>query len=176
VEENWNTGQTIKVGDAVYLGNPVARIPDIRTMRVKGIVMENDISRIKPGLDVIVRLDALPSVPFHGKTTTVAKVCIDKDDKKIFMTEVLITESDLRLKPGMTVSCEYVTYEGDNEIYVPNSCILAENKHFYLFTKKRGKVRKTEVKTGPSNNLYTVVSGDLNPGQALVLPENILTK
>jgi HlyD family secretion protein len=175
VEENWNTGQTIKVGDAVYLGNPVARIPDIRTMKVKGFVMENDISKIKPGLDVIIRLDALPSVPFHGKANTVAKVCIDKDDKKIFMTEVLISESDLRLKPGMTVSCEYITYEGDDELYVPNSCILAENKHFYLFTKKRGKLRKTEIKTGPSNNLYTVVSGDLSPGQALVLPENIIT-
>jgi HlyD family secretion protein len=176
VEENWNTGQTIKVGDAVYLGNPVARIPDIRTMKVKGIVMENDISRIKPGLDVIVRLDALPSVPFHGKTSSVAKVCIEKDDKKIFMTEVLISESDLRLKPGMTVSCEYITYEGDDEMYVPNSCILAENKHFYLFIKKRGKLRKTEINPGPSNNLYTVVSGDLNAGQALVLPGNIITK
>jgi HlyD family secretion protein len=176
VEENWNTGQTIKVGDAVFLGNPVARIPDIRTMKVKGSVMENDISKIKPGLNVIIRLDALPSVPFNGKTSTVAKVCIEKDDKKIFMTEVLISESDLRLKPGMTVSCEYITYEGDNELYVPNSCILEENKHFYLFTRKRGKLRKTEVKTGPSNNLYTIVSGDLSAGQALVLPENTITK
>jgi HlyD family secretion protein len=174
VEQNWNTGQTIKVGDAVYLGNPVAQIPDIRTMKVKGFVMENDISRIKTGQSVIVRLDALPSVAFHGKTSLTGIVCIEKDDKKVFPVEVIISESDLRLKPGMTVSCEYITYEGENDIYVPNSCLLEENKHFYLFTKKRGKVRKTEVKTGPSNNLYTVVSGDLNPGQSLVLPENII--
>ena len=99
--------------------NPVARIPDIRTMKVKGFVMENDISKIKPGLNVIVRLDALPSVPFHGKISTVSKVCIKRDDKKVFLTEVLISESDLRLKPGMTVSCEYITYEGEDEMYVP---------------------------------------------------------
>ena len=37
VEENWRTGQTIKVGDDVYLGDPVAMIPDIRTMKVKGL-------------------------------------------------------------------------------------------------------------------------------------------
>ena len=166
----------IRVGDEVYLGAPVARIPDIRSMMVKGFVMENDISKIKPGLKTIVRLDALPSVPFNGIISTVGKVCIERDDKRIFPAEVIISESDLRLKPGMTVSCEYITYEGENELYVPNNCILEENKHFYLFVRKRGKLRKTEIKTGPSNNMFTIVSGDLTPGQALELPENILTR
>jgi HlyD family secretion protein len=176
VEENWRTGQTIKVGDDVYLGAPVARIPDIRTMKVKGFVQENDISKIKPGLDVIVRLDALPAVPFHGKLATISRVCIKKDEKNVFLTEVLISESDLRLKPGMTVSCEYVTYEGRDDIYVPTNCILEENKHFYLFIRKRGRIRKTEVKAGHSNNIYTIVSGELRSGESLELPENILTR
>jgi multidrug efflux pump subunit AcrA (membrane-fusion protein) len=176
IERNSRTGQTIKVGDEVYLGNIVARIPDIRTMKVKGIVLENDIGKIKPDLDVIIRLDALPSVPFHGKINKVSRVCIEQDKKKVFLTEVLISEADLRLKPGMTVRCEYITYEGENEIYVPTSCILEENKHLYLFIRKRGKISKIEVTTGPSNNMYTIVSGDLRPGQDLVLPENILTR
>jgi len=175
IEVNYRTGQPIKIGDEVYLGNPVAKIPDIRTMKVKGIVLENDISKIKPGQNVIVRLDALPSVPFHGKINYISRVCVKQENKKVFQTEVLISESDLRLKPGMTVSCEYITYEGEDEFYVPNNCILEENKHFYLFTRKRGKIRKTEVETGPSNNMYTIVSGDLRSGQALELPENILT-
>lgn len=176
IERNNRTGQTIKVGDDVYLGNIVARIPDILTMKVNGFVLENDISKIKPGLSVIVRLDALPSVPFHGKINKVSRVCIEQDKKKVFLTDVLLSETDIRLKPGMTVRCEYITYEGKDEIYVPTSCILEENKHFYLFIGKRGKIRKTEVTTGPSNNMYTIVSGDLKPGQDLVLPENILTR
>ena len=176
IRENWRTGQTIKVGDEIYLGAPVAMIPDIRTMKVKGFVMENDISKIRPGLNVIIRLDALPVVPFHGKTNSVGRVCIKKDDKNIFLTEVIISESDLRLKPGMTVSCEYITYEGEDKMYVPTNCLLEENKRFYLFVRKRGKIRKTEVKTGPSNNISTIVSGDLKPGQALELPENILNR
>lgn len=176
VEENWNTGQTIKVGDAVYIGQIVAMIPDIRSMKVKGFVQENDISKIKAGLTVIVRLDALPNVPFHGKISNIGRVCVPKDEKKIFPTEVLISESDLRLKPGMTVSCEYITYESKDDLYVPDNCIQAENKHYYIFLKKRGKIRKTEVKTGASNNMFTIVFGDFKAGQALELPENILTK
>ena len=176
IERNSRTGQTIKVGDEVYLGNIVARIPDIRTMKVNGIVLENDISKIKPGQNVIVRLDALPSVPFHGKINKVSRVCIEQDKKKVFLTEVLLSETDLRLKPGMTVRCEYITYEGANEIYVPTICILEENKHFYLFIGKRGKIKKAEITPGLSNNMYTIVSGGLRPGQDLVLPENILTR
>jgi len=176
VEENWRNGQMIKVGDDVYLGSPVARIPDINTMKVKGFVMENDISKIKPGLNVIIRLDALPAVAFHGKIKSVGRVCIKRDEKNVFRTEVVISESDLRLKPGMTVSCEYLTYEGENELFVPNNCLLEENKHFYVFVRKRGKIRKTEVMTGPSNNVSTIVSGDLKAGQALELPDNILTQ
>jgi RND family efflux transporter MFP subunit len=174
IEENWRTGQPIKVGEEVYLGNPVAMIPDISSMKVNGYILENDISKIKPGLDVIVRLDALPSVPFNGKINKIGKVCIEQDNKKIFPADVLISESDPRLKPGMTVSCEYITYESKDEIYVPNNCILEENKHFYLFIRKRGKIKKTEVKTGASNNMYTIVSGDLKSGQAIELPGNIL--
>jgi multidrug efflux pump subunit AcrA (membrane-fusion protein) len=174
IEENWRTGQPIKVGEEVYLGNPVAMIPDISSMKVNGYILENDISKIKQGLDVIVRLDALPSVPFNGKINKIGKVCIEQDNKKIFPADVLISESDPRLKPGMTVSCEYITYESKDEIYVPNNCILEENKHFYLFIRKRGKIRKTEVKTGASNNMYTIVSGDLKSGQAIELPGNIL--
>jgi HlyD family secretion protein len=176
VEENWRTGQIIKVGDEVYLGNPVAMIPDIRTMKVKGKVAENDISRIKQGLNVIIRLDALPSVAFNGKINSLSKVCVEKDDKNVFLTEVIISETDLRLKPGMTVSCEYITYESEDEMCVPTNCLLEENKHFYLFVKKRGKIRKTEVKTGLSNNMSTIVSGEIKPGQALELPENIITR
>jgi HlyD family secretion protein len=177
VERNSRTGQTMKIGDEVYLGYTVARIPDIRTMKVKGTVLENDISRIKKGLNVIVRMDALPNVPFYGKLTYVSMVCIpNQDGKKVFQTEVLISGTDLRLKPGMTVRCEYLTYEGENEIYVPNNCLLEENKHFYCFVQKRGKIKKTEVLTGASNNMYTIISGDIKPGQDLVLPENLLTR
>ncbi len=99
--------------------------------------------------NVIVRLDALPSVPFHGKISKIGKVCIPQDEKKVFLTEVLISETDLRLKPGMTVSCEYITYEGENEIYVPNNCILEENKHFYLFIQEKGKNKKDRSKNRP---------------------------
>ncbi len=177
LEKYSRTGQAYKVGDEVSLGYTIARIPDIRTMKVNGIILENDISRIKTGLKVVVRMDALPNVPFYGRITKISMVCIPQQDgKKAFQSEVLISGSDPRLKSGMTVRCEYITFEGENEIYVPNNCLLEENIHTYCFVKRRGKAIKTEVTTGPSNNMYTVVSGNIRAGLDLIPPEKILTR
>ncbi len=175
VSRNLRTGQTIRVGDEVYLGSQIASIPDIRRMKVMTWVNETDISKVRPGMNAIVRLDALPSVPFHGEISEISKICTDRDGEKVFRVQVIISESDLRLKPGMTVSCEYICYESDKDLFVPNSCLFMENKQPYLLLKKRGTVQKIKVEKGPSNIYYTVIKGDFRSGQRIEQPEKILT-
>jgi HlyD family secretion protein len=182
VESNYRTGQTLKVGDEMYTGSMIASIPDLRKMKVKTSVHETEIKKIKDGMKVIVRLDALPSVAFHGVVTAIAKTCSDNrqyweenvDKEKVFNIEVVIEESDLRLKPGMTVSCEYICYESDKDLFVPNRSLLSEKKHSYIFIKRRGSVKKVEVVKGPSNTYYTVIKGVVKSGQSLELPENVI--
>ncbi|MFO7575343.1 MAG: efflux RND transporter periplasmic adaptor subunit [Bacteroidales bacterium] len=177
IETNRRTAQMIKVGDDINLMYPVAMIPDVRTMKVKGSVQELDVSRIKTDQNVIVRLDALPSVDFSGRVTYIGKICVEAGDRRVFNTEVLISESDVRLKPGMTVSCEYITYEGKgDDLYVPTSCLQSEGGKSYLFVMRRGRVEKREVTTGLSNNTYTIVKGDVRQGLPLVLPETIMNR
>jgi len=175
VENNRRTGQMLKVSDDVNLMYPVALIPDVSAMKVKGAVQELDISRISTGQDVIVRLDALPSVSFTGKVTYIGKVCIETAGRRVFNTEVLVSESDVRLKPGMTVSCEYITYTGGgDDLFVPTACLHSEAGKSYIFVKRRRGVEKREVVTGLSNNTQTIVTGDIRPGLPLVLPETVI--
>lgn len=175
IENNRRTGQMIKVGDDINLMYPVAMIPDVRTMKVKGFVQELDISRIKQGQDVIVRLDALPLVDFTGNVNYIGKVCVETGERRVFNTEVLINESDVRLKPGMTVSCEYITYQGNgDDLFVPTACLYNEGGKSYLFILRKGSVEKREVETGLSNNTYTIVKGDVRQGLPLVLPETVI--
>ena len=108
VAQNRRTRQNIRLGDDVYFGGQIASIPDLAKMKVLSHVNEADISKIKTGMKVIVRLDALPAVVFNGVVTHISKICTELEDKKVFLTEVEIIESDIRLKPGMTVSCEYI--------------------------------------------------------------------
>ena len=168
VNEFSDNPQMWKVGDTPYNGQILASIPDVTRMKVKTYINETDAKRVYKGMKVIVRLDALPSVSFNGSITEISKVCVARDKEKVFNIVVEIDESDLRLKPGMTVNCEYILYESDKNIFVPNNCLLKEGGHSYIFLKKGKSVRKVEVQSGAVNINHTVITGDVKPGQKLV--------
>lgn len=107
---NRRSGEMIKVGDDIYQGNNMGNVPDLKWMKVNTYVNENDYLHIKAGQKVKVRLDALPNVTHMGEVAYVGKLCHMKDQKsrkKVFDVEVNILKPDERLKPGMTVSCEF---------------------------------------------------------------------
>ncbi len=100
-----------KIGDNIYAGNNLAVVPELEFMKVNTQVNEIDFLKVKIDQDVAVRLDALPNVVFKGKVLYIGKLCRPKERnsrQKIFDVEVRIIEPDERLRPGMTVSCEFL--------------------------------------------------------------------
>ncbi len=175
-KSSWDpNSQILKLGDSPYMGSLIASIPDIKKMKANSYINEADISKVRPGLKVLVRLDALPSVIFNGVITSVSKICSVRNDEKVFNIVVEIVESDIRLKPGMTVNCEYILFESDKDMYVPNNCLLKEKDHSYIFLKRGRSSRKVEVRTGPSNSNHTIIAGDVKPGQRLLPFETVIT-
>lgn len=113
IDRNRRTGALVKVGDNLYPGNNMANVPELKWMKVNTFINENDFLKIKVGQKVNVRLDALSNVEFEGKISYIGKLCHLRDNnnktrQKVFDVEVTMLEPDERLKPGMTVSCEYL--------------------------------------------------------------------
>ncbi|MDR1526035.1 MAG: efflux RND transporter periplasmic adaptor subunit, partial [Tannerella sp.] len=113
IARNWRTGTLVKVGDNIYTGNNLANVPELAWMKVNTYINENDFLKIRTGQPVTVRLDALPEIVFDGEVSYIGKLCHLRDNnkksrQKVFDVEVKMLKSDLRLKPGMTVSCEYL--------------------------------------------------------------------
>ena len=110
----WNrrTRQLFQIGDEVEHANTMAYVPNLTWMKVKTQIAENDFLRIREGDKVIVRLDALPEVAFDGEISDIGLFCHPKDGSnprnKVFDVEVRLKVIDERLKPGMTVSCEFL--------------------------------------------------------------------
>ena len=75
-------------------------------------VNEIDFLKIHVGQKVAVRLDAMHDVVFDGEISYIGKLCHQKwgSDLKqmVFDVEVKLLVSDERLRPGMTVSCEFL--------------------------------------------------------------------
>lgn len=116
IHRNWRSGQLLQVGDEVWRGNSMAYVPDLTWMKVETCINETDFLRIKVGTKVLVRLDALPEVSFEGEVSRIGRFCHVRDEnkprQKVFDVEVRLLVSDERLKPGMTVSCEYLEEVG----------------------------------------------------------------
>lgn len=111
IANNNRTRDMLKVGDEIYVGNNMGNVPALKWMKVNTTISENDFLKVANGQKVIVRLDALPKVEFEGEIIYIGKLCRIKEQKskqKVFDIEVKLLKPDERLKPGMTVSCEYL--------------------------------------------------------------------
>lgn len=117
IARTYRNGQLLKIGDEVWRGNTMASVPDLTWMKVETQINENDFLRIHEGDKVLVRLDALPEVAFEGEISNIGLFCRAKDwnkpRQKTFDVEVRLLVSDERLKPGMTVSCEFIPSDKD---------------------------------------------------------------
>jgi len=109
---NPRTGTSLNTGDMMYPGYSMGNVPELKWMRVNTFVNETDFLKVRTGQKVIVRLDALPEIKFNGEIAYIGKLCRPREQnsrQKVFDVEVKMLEPDERLKPGMTVSCEFLT-------------------------------------------------------------------
>jgi len=163
--------EMLQLGDEVRMGRQLGSVPDLTWMKVNTMVDETDFLKVHAGQQVKVRLDAMPDVVFDGKVTYMSKLCRPKDrgaKQKIFDVEVKLNVSDERLKPGMTVSCEFICDELDDVLQAPLECVDFDKDRNFVYLKRGGKTIKQEVKTGPMNNTHVVIEGNIEPGQRLI--------
>jgi len=161
----------IMIGDEVYVGNALGNVPDLTWMKVNTVVNEADFMKVHLGQKVNVRLDALPEVVFEGEVTKVSRLSRPiewNSRRKVFDVEVKMLVSDQRLKPGMTVSCEYICAHFDNVLYAPLQCVDKIESRYFVYVKDGNGHQKVEISVGPANSSSIVVRGNIEKGQKLL--------
>lgn len=163
-------GVALKVGDEVRVGNSMGSVPDLTWMKVNTTINEVDRTKVKEGMPVIVRMDAMPDLKFEGIVEKIGVLCHEysyDDSRKVFDVVVRINESDSRLKPGMTVSCEFVAHDLRNVLYVPNDCLSRESGRYYVYHRDLAGLHKIPVRFVTRNNVFSVIEGDVHEGMAV---------
>jgi HlyD family secretion protein len=121
VARNVDVGQTV----ASSLQTPTLFLlaEDLSRMRVNANVDESDIGRIRPGQQVLFRVDAFTGEQFPG---TVAQVRLQPTVvQNVVSYSVLIDvpNSQLKLRPGMTATVTIEVARRDNVLRVPNAAL-----------------------------------------------------
>ena len=108
---NMRTRQPLAAGDMAIPGYSMGNVPELKWMKVNTFINENDFLKVHVGQKVTVRLDAMPELKFVGEVAYIGRLCRLREPnskQKGFDVEVNMLEPDERLKPGMTVSCEFL--------------------------------------------------------------------
>lgn len=164
-----------KVGSSISpWDNVVATLPDMSSMISKTYVNEIDVSKVQPGQQVELMVDAFPEKSYTGVVTDVANIGeqLPNADAKVFEVIVKVNESDPILKPSMTTGNKIITKTIDDVVYIPlESVQMGTDSIPFVYTRKG---EKHIVVLGEENENYVVVEQGLEAGTQIFLsvPEN----
>ncbi len=171
---NWNgkrgPGSQISPWDPV-----VAELPDLSEMITKAYINEVDISKVMPGQNAKVTVDAFPGKEFRGMVVSKANIGeqVRNYDTKVFEVIVFLQEQDSLLRPAMTTGIEITVDSIPTALQVPIEAIQSDSVS-YVFKKTKAGFEKQEVVLGPSNDLSIAIALGLNDGDVVSLnaPQN----
>ncbi len=165
-------GEIVTSGALSYTsGTTLMTIADLSVMQIKAGINEVDVGKVRNGQDVTIDVDAYPNAKFHGVISHVAPAARNVEGVKIFDIEVDISDSDERLKPGMTANIEIQGAHKEDVLTVPIEAAFRQNGDYvvYVFDGSEDEPVERVVETGISNiGSLEIVSG-LEEGEIVAL-------
>jgi HlyD family secretion protein len=160
-----------QVGDQVWANQPLIILPDISRMVVETKVRETDIHKVERNQKVTVRVEAYPDLRLTGAVTLVGTLAQEEKERrgaKFFSVQVLVNESEPRLRPGMTARVEIQVEERARALFVPLEAVFEREGRTVVYLDGR-RPRPREVVLGPSNADFVVVEKGLSRGDRVLL-------
>lgn len=166
-----------KVGDSVGMRQIICNLPDLSSMQVNVKVGEADAPRLRTGLPVLIKLDAVPNKTFHGTIKEIASLATESNPwegetpgLKTFDVTVAVREADPKtLKPGMSADVEFICDSVNKSLYVPMESVVEQDSKTYVYVKKGKHYERVAVKTGKHNDNFICITKGLRAGQIVAL-------
>lgn len=172
LKRGWR-GETPRVGDTVWNGQPIAEIPDLSTMEAEVFVLEADAGGLTAGKRATVALESNPSAAHEAtieRVDALAKPRIPGSPVQYFAVTLKIARTDPRvMKPGQRVRSTLFLEERKEAVLVPRQAVFESEGKMIAYRRKGGGFEPVEVKLGPSSMGRVVVESGLAPGDVLAL-------
>jgi len=176
-------GQSVVANMAIPILFTLAQ--DLRKMRAIVSIDEADIGKIKTQQAVEFSVDAYPQKTFKGTITQVRLNAQTVDGVVTYEAVVEVNNSDLLLRPGMTVSADIITTQLFNKWTIPNGALRftpeattktsknlfsappksnkpKPSKQSRVWILKDGMPVELEVEIGQSDGTYTILKSQID--------------
>ena len=130
--EHYNERRKMQVGDMVWGGWPIIRLPDLTEMEVLALVNEVDGPKLSVGARAEIKLDSYPDTVITGAVKEIAQTAVKAgwmSKAKIFRVVIALDRTITEvMKPGMSAQVSVITSETQPQLLIPRSAVKFENQ------------------------------------------------
>lgn len=173
--ESFRDGQKRKprVGDTVWMNQPLLYLPDIAALVVKTQVREVDLHKIALEQEGLVKVDAYPDALFKGRVVFIGALAKQRFKEqlgvKYFSLSIALKDEDLRLRPGMTARVSILAEQVENALIVPIQSVFDERGKKYCYQYQNKRFKKQYISIGRQNEDKVEILSGLKAGDRVSL-------
>jgi cobalt-zinc-cadmium efflux system membrane fusion protein len=168
------TGKNITPGMQITGGDhALFTISDLSEVWVLVNIYATNIPNIETGMKVTIKTLPYPDKVFNGKIDAISQVL--DTEASVLKARVVLDNSDLQLKPGMTVDVSALKELQTEALAVPTSAMVFDSSQNYVVVYKGDcdlEIRPVDIIT--QNNAITFVSGGLEKDEPIITKNHLL--
>jgi HlyD family secretion protein len=171
----------VRPGDFVKVGDLLAEMADLHTVRVRAFIDELELGALEPNQTVLITWDAAPDRSWQGKTEQIPQQVVMRGTRSVGELLCQVNNDPLKLLPNINVNVRINSRERQGVLAVPRAAVQFDGVRRYVYVVQGGAFRgsrleKREIRVGVASATdYEVVSG-LKESDKVALPGDVELK
>jgi len=172
LQRDWR-GDTVKVGDTVWQGQPIGEIPDLNSMKAEVFVLEADAAGLAVGETATLSIEGKPNSAFNGKVSQVDKLARPRFPRvpvQYFGATITLDKTvAAMMKPGARVRAVLDVESRAGAFSIPRQAIFEKQGKKLVYRKDGAKFEPVAIEIGSSTAGRVVVTKGLKRGDEIAL-------
>ncbi len=161
---------SVILGQAVEPNTGLFHISDRSRVIIAARLYEEDLGKVRVGMEARVRALGYPQQAFTGKITLIEPQ-LDPQTRTVKVWIEVANPQDL-LRPNMFARASIVLQLNAAALAVPTSAVMEANGENFVFVREPKQFRRVEVTLGAADDSYTQITSELVPGDEVVTQGN----
>ena len=163
-----------RVGDSIFKNQPFMILPDMNDLVVECQIPEAELARVQAGSEVTIHPLSYPDMRLQGKVESVGSMASAMADRpswqRFFRVVVGLRGNDPRLRSGMSVLAQVLSYQKEQALLVPRAAVQREGDLTYVTVDQQGRRERRNLTLGWADLQHYEVLGGLQAGERVVVP------
>jgi HlyD family secretion protein len=165
-------GQLVTSASAQNGGTLLGEVADLSALMVRTNINEIDVARLKVADSARVRVDSLRNMMLAGEIKRIATIANETptDRTRVFPVDVILDETDTRLRPGMSATVMFTLARAEDAPSVPLSAVFSNADSVrYVFLRKGEGFEVRGIEIGIADNRRVQILSGLAVGDEVAL-------